>query len=530
MRTAISYTRFSTPEQAKGHSFERQTKAAIDFCESNDLILSDKLEDLGKSGWSGENLDETAALGGLLKLVRAGKIPKGTVLIIENLDRLTRKTPLDAIGLFTEIIKAGIDIGTTQDRKIYSHKSITDNPTDLLQSILLFSRGHEESQTKSIRIKASWDKRNEKVSKGEFAKVRHPSWITSQGGKFELIKDRAQSIKLIFDLYLKGNGAYNVVKELNRQKIKPFGAKNEWTVKFIHNVLQNPATMGTCEFTNPPRPKYFPAVVTEEIFYRALAQRKENLNHKGRTGDFEINIYGGVCKCNKCGSNMVKYTCGKGASKKNYFVCANSKRGTCKYELVPFEKFNDVFLQVLNTQEFTSLLFSKEPKQTSSEAVKGRLAEVEKKIARISTAMLKSESDSPVLVNGLKGLELEKKELANNLEAEIAKKADKGFSKTGYQTFLHGAETKLKDKSFRMALRGIIRRYVDKIILAPDEFHIFLKTNNDMISAFLNKPKVTPFGRMQSFSLEFDKWTPEKDKPLLPALPPKRNVVAKKMN
>ena len=76
---AISYLRFSTPEQALGNSTERQLKAARDYCARNGLDLDESMDlhDEGKSGYKGDNLKKGADLFDFLALVKAGKIPAG---------------------------------------------------------------------------------------------------------------------------------------------------------------------------------------------------------------------------------------------------------------------------------------------------------------------------------------------------------------------------------------------------------------------------------------------------------------------
>lgn len=119
MKTAISYLRFSSKKQSANDSHRRQLEATEKFCKANSLVLSERLDDLGISAWKGKNLSDESALGGFLKLAEAGKIPHGTVLIVENLDRLTRGRILDALGLFTSILRSGIEIVTTMDGKWY---------------------------------------------------------------------------------------------------------------------------------------------------------------------------------------------------------------------------------------------------------------------------------------------------------------------------------------------------------------------------------------------------------------------------
>lgn len=92
---AYSYIRFSHPDQAKSDSLRRQIAAATEWCERNKAHLDTSLElhDKGASGFTGEhrNNPDRHALAMLLKLIEHRKVPKGSYLIIENLDRLSRE-------------------------------------------------------------------------------------------------------------------------------------------------------------------------------------------------------------------------------------------------------------------------------------------------------------------------------------------------------------------------------------------------------------------------------------------------------
>ncbi len=89
MIRAISYIRFSTPEQALGNSEERQVEKAEEYCAAHGLTLAkeDVLRDLGLSAYRRRT---DGAFTGFLEAVNAGKLPAGTVLIVEAWDRLWR--------------------------------------------------------------------------------------------------------------------------------------------------------------------------------------------------------------------------------------------------------------------------------------------------------------------------------------------------------------------------------------------------------------------------------------------------------
>ncbi len=89
---AYSYIRFSTPEQAKGASLARQRRLTREYVKKHDLVLDRKLtfKDLGLSAFTQQNLEPGAELRRFIDLVKAGDVPRGSYLLIESLDRLSR--------------------------------------------------------------------------------------------------------------------------------------------------------------------------------------------------------------------------------------------------------------------------------------------------------------------------------------------------------------------------------------------------------------------------------------------------------
>ena len=91
---AYSYTRFSTPEQAKGDSSTRQTLAANRWAQEHGVELDAELtfRDEGVTAYDGSNV-ERGALGAFLKAVHCGDVGQGSWLLVESLDRISRQTP-----------------------------------------------------------------------------------------------------------------------------------------------------------------------------------------------------------------------------------------------------------------------------------------------------------------------------------------------------------------------------------------------------------------------------------------------------
>jgi DNA invertase Pin-like site-specific DNA recombinase len=123
-RRAFSYARFSSRKQSEGFSLIRQLEAAKAYCERNNLDLDEQTFcDEAMSGFHGANA-VAGELGRFLALVKDGHIPKNSVLIIENLDRLSRLPPDQATKIVMDLVNAGIEVVTLSPEQRYTKENI----------------------------------------------------------------------------------------------------------------------------------------------------------------------------------------------------------------------------------------------------------------------------------------------------------------------------------------------------------------------------------------------------------------------
>jgi DNA invertase Pin-like site-specific DNA recombinase len=118
--------------------------------------------DRGLSAYKGMHRTK-GTFGEFLRKVKAGEIARGSMLIVENLDRLSREQVLDALDQFTGLIRSGIKIVTFRGGKEteYDEESINREPWKLQRTLLAMELAHEESEKKAIRLRAAWEaKRN----------------------------------------------------------------------------------------------------------------------------------------------------------------------------------------------------------------------------------------------------------------------------------------------------------------------------------------------------------------------------------
>src|SRR5262249_13197005 len=139
------------------------------------LDTSLSLRDLGVSAFRGKHRSDKAALGHFLEAVRQGKVPKGSYLVIENLDRLSREEERTALRLWLDILDAGVNIVQLHPETVFRHER--SDMTDIIRAIIELSRGHSESRMKSVRVSAAWDAKFHRAREnGELLTHNLPAW------------------------------------------------------------------------------------------------------------------------------------------------------------------------------------------------------------------------------------------------------------------------------------------------------------------------------------------------------------------
>lgn len=148
-----SYVRFSSVKQRDGNSLERQQDTVLKTAARYNLELdTTAFHDLGMSAFKGKNAHE-GKLSEFIKQIGA-KVPVGSWLVVENLDRISRDDAWSALDIFKNILSRGIAVVTGMDEKVYKFADVKNNPTDLIISLLMFTRAHDESLTKKNRVEA----------------------------------------------------------------------------------------------------------------------------------------------------------------------------------------------------------------------------------------------------------------------------------------------------------------------------------------------------------------------------------------
>lgn len=154
---AYSYIRFSSKKQEQGDSVRRQTELAEQYAHVHGLILSDKnFQDLGISAFKEGN---RPSLGDMLEAIEKGQIEPGSTIIIESLDRLSRRGIDVTQQIIKSILQHNVFIASLVDGLLLNRESVNDL-VSVIRIALAADLAHKESENRSacVKRKVSSDK------------------------------------------------------------------------------------------------------------------------------------------------------------------------------------------------------------------------------------------------------------------------------------------------------------------------------------------------------------------------------------
>ncbi|MFU0963918.1 recombinase family protein [Kluyvera ascorbata] len=320
----ISYIRWSSQRQASGTTIERQTEAARLYAAENNLEYHE-IRDEGVSAFKGRN-SKKGELADFIADVESGAIPSDSWLYVENLDRLSRATVRNALKLLLHITDLGVTVVTGMDGKVYSAKAMDNDFTDLMMSLLLFSRANEESRTKQKRVFGNVAALVERHKQGLPINIKSagssPWWIDGKGSQYEAVKPHPvhwDAAKKAIELFLQGWGCYRVAAYLNEHSDiypPPKGNKGKgmkrgqsWAVANLKKMRVNRASIGEKVLTVNGQTYrldgYFPPLCSETEFARIQEITESNKIPQGEQKKVITMLSGlGVLRCGHCGGSM----------------------------------------------------------------------------------------------------------------------------------------------------------------------------------------------------------------------------------
>lgn len=312
---AYSYVRFSHGRQKNGDSLRRQMALSREYANKHGLNLQElTYSDLGLSAFRGANI-ERGALAGFIKAVEDGSIRRGSYLLVENFDRLSRAEVHVALQLLLRLVSAGIVVVTLMDGKVWNEETVADT-TNLLVTIIVMGRAHDESLGRSKRIREIHQAKRARRDPAIFG--QGPAWVTRRpdGSGWDLKPGMADSIRRVFELSINGVGSVAIARMANAEGWVAPAKVQRWNTTLPNKLLRNRAVLGEYEpkemngskrvSTGEVWTDYYPRVVDEATFLKAQAAAHNRLHLPNRRDAGYHNVLQGFAFCGHCGQTLLR--------------------------------------------------------------------------------------------------------------------------------------------------------------------------------------------------------------------------------
>jgi len=260
----------------------RQEDLFEPFCQRHGLIPNkDRVIDEGLSAYHGVHYRK-GNLDGFLQARRDGLISAGSVLVVEEWDRFSKRKASTSERMLDEMWELDLALGLVTQNQIITEESYNSDAGQALILKVLQIEVNGESAKKSRRIKNFWRERWDhyrETSEKFLSMSDAPKWLVIKDGDFAP-GPHASTIKLIFDLTVdQGLSGVGVAKELNKRGLKtPSGAL--WTNANVSKVIKNNQVIGLKSWPDGQTSDgYYPVIVDPKKVKRAMAmaeRRKSN--------------------------------------------------------------------------------------------------------------------------------------------------------------------------------------------------------------------------------------------------------------
>jgi DNA invertase Pin-like site-specific DNA recombinase len=177
---------------------------------------------------SGTDFSKRTEFNRMIKDARAGKID---LILTKSITRFGRNT-VPFLKSLAVLSQNGVAVHFEQE------DIRTDDSENNLTLTILATIAQAESEDKSKDIK--WGlRRNYEKGKVQINHSQFLGYTKDIDGNLVIVEEEAKIVRLIFDLYLQGNGCRKIKKYLEANGIKTVTGKTEWSTATIDRMLSN---------------------------------------------------------------------------------------------------------------------------------------------------------------------------------------------------------------------------------------------------------------------------------------------------
>lgn len=316
-RKVAIYARVSTEHEAQINALGNQIQYYDNILAMHpEWELVDRYIDEGITGTSVKKRKN------FMRMMKDAMDGKFSLIITREVSRFARNT-VDTLQQTRVLRRNGIEVYFTEDN-IWT---MNDEDGEL-RLTLMATLAQNESKKTSTRVKAG-----QKVSfeNGVLYGNGNILGYDRNGKDLVINKEQAETVKMIFDLYLEGNGSKRIAYILESRGRLTATGKTKWQPGTISRILRNPFYCGRVVYRKQYVPDYLEqkkinnfgdvekievkgtheCIVSEEEFDRAqklLNQKSVAVDNRGRRGvKLPKSLYGKLLVC-ECGSTFMRTT------------------------------------------------------------------------------------------------------------------------------------------------------------------------------------------------------------------------------
>lgn len=228
-RSVVFYGRVSTEHEAQLSALENQMQWYEDQAKyhPNWTVLKSYID----RGITGTQAKKRPAF---MEMLNDAKQKKFDLIVTREVCRFARNT-VDTLVVTRELKNYGIEVYFVEDN-IWT----MDNDGELRLTIMA-TLAQEESRKTSERVRAG-----QKISRDNGVLYGNGNILGYDrlGDTYIINEDQAETVRIIYDLYLKGNGFNKIVNELVRLKRKDSSGLVRWDATKVSRILHNATYKG----------------------------------------------------------------------------------------------------------------------------------------------------------------------------------------------------------------------------------------------------------------------------------------------
>lgn len=345
MRKVAIYARVSTEHEAQLSALDNQVQYYDNLLKQHDdWELYDRYIDEGITGTS------TKKRKNFMRMIEDAKAGCFDLIVTREVSRFARNT-VDTLQETRKLKKIGVEVYFTEDN-IWT---MNDEDGELRLTIMA-TLAQNESKKTSLRVKAGQMVSFQKAVPYGNGNILGYDRV---GREYVINPEQAETVRMIYELYLNGYGSKKLRFELERRGRKTATGLTRWSPANISRILRNPFYCGIIVYRKQYVPDYLEQkkinnhgeveqivvegthepIITREMFDKVAKQLDsrsmtlKNLNRKTGISP-PVDIWSKKLECS-CGDhyNRKVWSKGKGGKKYSYQCHSQVLSGTVKTRL-----------------------------------------------------------------------------------------------------------------------------------------------------------------------------------------------------